>query len=1150
MLFETEDVNQASPATVSRLGVVYLPSATLGPMARMRKWVRAGLPEKLPRETVEKIGVLMEWNLQHAIDFVRRECVEEISSVNVNLVSTCCELFGSLASHLLFEDVGHKPNENLMVLNDHDCFDLLKSALSFSIVWSVGSNLNAQGKGKFSTWFRDAVSDLARFPNHASVYDYMVDPTTTTFVNFSERCSKFKYDPAVPFSDLIVPTSDTTACSHLLSLFTKAKANVLLVGGSGVGKSVMVHDALSNTLPGSNVVSFVINFSAQTSSQGVQEQFEASLERRRKGVLGAPPGKTMACFVDDVNMPQREIYGAQPPIEMLRQTIDRVAHFRPGQGKNPPYAGGCGFYDRKRHFWSDIVDFVLLAACGPPGGGRNPVCPRFFRHFAMMNVSPASPVVLRVIFSSILDGHLSSQTYTPEVRNLSKPMVDASIELYGRISTELLPTPAKSHYTFNIRDLSKVFQGVLSLQSNNCSDTKTFVMLWVHEAQRVFQDRLIDESDKRHLELILHELVKRKFALPWDFDDVFVRNKPIFGDFFVFGAGDDRVYKACPDREGLPKLMESYLAEYNLNTNKVMDLIFFGDAIEHISRVCRILRAPRGHAMLVGMGGSGRQSISRLASFISDCQCRELEITRGYGMSEFRDDLKKIFQVAGVKRKQIVLLITDSQIVDEGFLEDINSILNSGEVANLFNADDKMQIASELKDMCLSLGRPATKEVAFALFVQNVKAKLHIVLCMSQIGESFRTRCRQFPSLINCCTIDWFLPWPEEALLGVGMRLLGGHTRDQVTGAKSPVIQDVDDALIKSLASLCVTVHSTVLDMAELFWGERRRRFYVSPKSYLDMIQSFIKLLQEKRGALTDRRDKFRAGVKKMEEVGVVIEQSKRELNELQPVLDIKGKDLAVLLLTVQTDKDHAQTAREKVSQEARLVEEQAVKVRAIQNDAQKDLDEALPALESSIRALNSLTKADITEVKSFAKPPAMVQTVMEAVCVLLGQPATWDSAKKVLGQNDFMDQMINYDKDHIDGRTIKALKKYIENPDFQPEVIGKVSKAAKGLCMWCHAMNIYATVVKEVAPKKAALKAADEKLASAQAVLDAKSAELALTDERVSALEAKLELAEKDEEELHATVKQCEDRLSRASRLTSALGAFPHSIDPCRVRV
>ena len=166
-----------------------------------------------------------------------------------------------------------------------------------------------------------------------------------------------------------------------------------------------------------------------------------------------------------------------------------------------------------------------------------------------------------------------------------------------------------------------------------------------------------------------------------------------------------------------------------------------------------------------------------------------------------------------------------------------------------------------------------------------------------------------------------------------------------------------------------------------------------------------------------------------------------------------------------------------------------------------------------------------------------MVQTVMEAVCVLLGQPATWDSAKKVLGQNDFMDQMINYDKDHIDGRTIKALKKYIDNPDFQPEVIGKVSKAAKGLCMWCRAMSIYAAVVKEVAPKKAALKAADEKLASAQTVLDAKSAELALTDERVSALEAKLELAEKDEEELHATVKQCEDRLSRASRLTSALG-------------
>lgn len=1146
MLFETEDVIQASPATISRLGVVYLPAATLGYVAGVRTWIKMGLPERTPIEMRRKVEVFVEDNLQNAVDYVRKECTEEIASVNANLARSCCELFGSLIAVLLVDDINGQPNEAWDKLGSEDLLDLFKMAFSFALVWSVGSNLDALGKEKFSSWYRDSVDQLRRFPPQGSVYDYMVDPATANFIHFSERCKTFKFDAALPFSELLVPTSDTTAYLHLFTLLTKVSSNVLLVGGSGTGKSVMVRDALARELPAADVSSFVINFSAQTSSLSVQEQVETSLERKRKGVLGAPPGKKIVCFVDDVNMPQREVYGAQPPIELLRQVVDRVPHFRPGQGKNPPYAGGCGFYDRKRHLWSDVVDVLLFAACGPPGGGRNPVCPRFFRHFTMLNVSPASPQILKVIFSSILDGHLGSQTYTPDVKHLCKGTVEASIELYGRVSVELLPTPAKSHYTFNIRDLSKMFQGLLSLQAAHCPDAQTFVQLWIHESQRVFQDRLTNEADKRHVELLLHELLKRRFQLMWDFDEVFVNNKPLFADFFVLGAAaEEKHYKPCPDKEALPKLMESYLSEYNISTNKVMSLIFFSDAIDHISRLCRILRAPQGHAMLVGMGGSGRQSLSRLSSFISDCVCRELEITRGYGMVEFREDLKKLMHTAGVKCRPVVLLITDSQIVNEGFLEDINSILNSGEVPNLFATDDKMQIAGELKDQCLALGWPATKEGAFSLFVKNVQSKLHVMLCMSQIGESFRTRCRQFPSLINCCTIDWFTPWPEEALLGVGMRLLTSKARDKETGAMFDAIDDVDDSVREALAKFCVEVHSNVMETAELFWEELRRRFYVSPKSFLDMIQSFIVLLRDKRGALTMRRNKFVGGLKKMSEVGVVIEESKIELNELRPVLETKGVELAALLLTVQTDKDHAQTARAKVSKEATLVEEQAVQVRAIQADAQKDLDEALPALDSAIRALNSLTKSDITEVRSFAKPPALVQTVMEAVCVLLHQPPTWDCAKKVLGQSDFMDQMLNYDKDNIEMRTIKSLKKYMENPEFQPEVVGKVSKAAKGLCMWCRAMNIYAAVVKEVAPKKARLKEADDKLASAQAVLDTKTAELALTDDRVAVLEAKLELAKKDEEEIKSTARQCEDRLSRASRLTAALGddPSPHAV-------
>jgi len=246
---------------------------------------------------------------------------------------------------------------------------------------------------------------------------------------------------------------------------------------------------------------------------------------------------------------------------------------------------------------------------------------------------------------------------------LVKTVVDSSIDIYEKISSEMLPTPAKSHYTFNLRDLSKVFQGILSLNVKNCPDVRTFLRLWCHENQRVFQDRLIDTQDKDTFQRWLHEMLKRKFMVDWDYGDTFVKTPILFGDYLRMGVtGDDRVYEAVADPLKLSKLMENYLEEYNMSTPKTMNLVFFIDAIEHVSRLARILRSPRGNAMLVGLGGSGKQSLTKLSAFMSDYKCISIELKRGYNNNDFREDIKKLFMVAGVERQPVVFLFTDSQV--------------------------------------------------------------------------------------------------------------------------------------------------------------------------------------------------------------------------------------------------------------------------------------------------------------------------------------------------------------------------------------------------------------------------------------------------------------------------------------------------------
>jgi dynein heavy chain len=147
-------------------------------------------------------------------------------------------------------------------------------------------------------------------------------------------------------------------------------------------------DSLQKPLVGIN-----INFSAQTNSKRVQQSIEEKLEKSRTQ-FRAPPGKRVAIFIDDINMPSVEEYGAQPPIELLRLLIDK-----------------SGMYDRKEWEWKGVLDCTWIACAAPPSGGRAVLTPRFTTHFNVFSMPQATQGVLAKIFSSILDGFLKGNNY-------------------------------------------------------------------------------------------------------------------------------------------------------------------------------------------------------------------------------------------------------------------------------------------------------------------------------------------------------------------------------------------------------------------------------------------------------------------------------------------------------------------------------------------------------------------------------------------------------------------------------------------------------------------------------------------------------------------------------------------------------------------
>ncbi|KAM9770210.1 dynein axonemal heavy chain 6 [Menidia menidia] len=1098
MMFEVQDLAVASPATVSRCGMVYVDPHELKWMSYVQTWVN--VPEnKFPDSVRAYLLQLFEQYVEKGLQFVLKNCTQAIRQVDISKVSTLC----SLLQALLLGREGPPLSKNPELLNDVLCQTFI-----FCYLWAVGGNLISSDWDVFDAFIRDQFkdNDNAKLPKCGSLWNLYMNFNDERLEPWEKIIPSFNYNRKQPFFEMLVPTIDTVRYGYLMENLLSVQHPVLFTGDTGVGKSVVARGLLNSIQENAGYLLVFINFSAQTSSARTQEIIESKLEKRRKNILGPPANKKLVVFVDDLNMPKLDSYGSQPPIELLRQFQDF-----------------SGFYDRNKFFWKEVQEMTIAAACAPPGGGRNPVSPRLIRHFSMLCLPTPSEQSLKQIFRAILSGFLSD--FCQEVRDCALRIVDAAVEIYKRLSVDLLPTPAKSHYVFNLRDLSKCVQGMLQCEASQVRNKTQVFRLFCHECQRVFHDRLINTQDKTFFNTIICEMASKYFDMNLEPSD-FVTQPIIFGDFIKVGCErENRLYEELTDMNKIQAVLQEYLNDYNMTFSKDMKLVFFQDAIEHVSRIARMIRQERGHALLVGVGGTGKQSLTRLASHMCGYRCFEVELSRGYNYDTFHEDLRRLYKMAGVEGKDMVFLFTDNQIIVEEFLEDINNILNSGEVPSLFEKEELEQVLAATRPKAREAGiSEENRDEVFQYFIARVRERLHIVLCMSPVGDAFRSRCRMFPSLVNCCTIDWFVQWPREALLSVSQAFF----------------QDVDfgrEELKQRISAMCVETHLSVTDMAEHFYLELKRRYYTTPASYLELINLYLSLLEKKREQLIQSRDRVKNGLTKLLQTNELVDKMKEDLSALEPILKQKSTDVDALMEELTVDRERADEVRKVVKEDEALAKVKAEDTQAIADDAQRDLDEALPALEGANKALSSLDKGDISEIKVFTKPPELVTTVMEAVCILLNCKPDWLSAKQLLGDANFLRRLTEYDKDNIKPQILTKLQKYISNPDFIPEKVEKVSKACKSMCMWVRAIDLYTRVLKDVGPKREKLSRAQEDLDLTMATLKKKQQKLQEVEGQIRVLEEQFDSSITEKEELVNSMALTQARLTRAGKLTSALG-------------
>lgn len=200
--------------------------------------------------------------------------------------------------------------------------------------------MNEDGRKKLDTYIREMEG---LFPVLDTVYEYFVDVKQKTMLAWETLLSdNWKYNPrysisgcsqtfhhllqflfinSLPFYKIIVPTVDTIRYEFLVSSLLKQGYASLLVGPVGTGKTSTAQNVIEN-IDSNKFAILGVNMSGQTTSQNLQDTIESKMEKRTKGVYYPIGGKQLLTFLDDLNMPAKEVYGAQPPLELLRQWID------------------------------------------------------------------------------------------------------------------------------------------------------------------------------------------------------------------------------------------------------------------------------------------------------------------------------------------------------------------------------------------------------------------------------------------------------------------------------------------------------------------------------------------------------------------------------------------------------------------------------------------------------------------------------------------------------------------------------------------------------------------------------------------------------------------------------------------------------------
>jgi dynein heavy chain 2 len=1129
-IFETHDLRFASPATVSRMGMIFLSDEDLDVRRLLHKWLSS-----LPEERRQSMSTWIDEMFYKALEYV----LQSDYVVDTTLVGTVMNGLSHIKDSKsrqefvcgLIRGIGGNLSLSQRTLLAKEIFQWAGERPP-----DLGAPLDCYAKGTVFKLYKEASEQKSNAEEKGGDDQEIVDQLK----DLGERT--------------VIPTITVQRTLSVLNCWIDNMEPFILVGPEGCGKSMVINHAFKQR---KNIGIATLNCNAQTIADDIINKIAQSCS-----LYSAPEGRVyrprdcerLVLYLKDINLPHPDMYDTCQLIAFLQQLITFD-----------------GFYDSNLEFLKIERIQIVASINAATTVGRHQLSTRFTAVVRICVVDYPETKELVSVYNSFLGTVLQNTNPQdkkwqngPDRERLSNSIVD----IYQKTREKFTVDDCR-HYLFTPRDMTTWVRNLCryDLQNENILDVIG------HEACRIFRDRLVGVDACNRFDHQLNGIFKSMFKHSFKcashiFTSLTTTNRKSSRNSEKESEGKESEGKEDEENEQVIDVMGGKLmriTEEGLKTAVIqglnlyereerdLNMLLFSQMLENIVHVDRILSSYSGHILLVGKNGVGRRNIVSVVVFMLGYSLYTPPVTRNYGTKQFISDIKNVLFTAGVKGEHVVLWIEDFQITQEAILEMINSLLSSGEVPGMYTHEELEPMLSPLKEIMRENG--SNFRTPYDFFVSRVKQYLHVVLSMDPLHPSFLYRCESNPALYAQCSVIWIGEYRESSLRMIPMLINGiksllydddedndnikqddsyDEKKDSEDGK-----QETEDRVVNNVNSIG-RKGMALIEMVLGIHNSAVNTLGASPRDYLVFLQAWQNLYNVKKEELLQELGHLDAGLAKLDSATDIV-------NDLRTNAHKQQKELAI----AQTAADRAM---EEISKALSSATERKIEVAEVQKtvaaneittkerkiEIEGELEEIQPILEDAKTAVGQIKPEHLNEIRSLTAPPEAIADVLAAVLMLLGvQDLSWLSMKKFLSNRGVKEDILNYDAKRISGELRKNVAKLIKkkSTSFEAANIQRVSVAAAPLAAWVKANIKYSLVIDKIGPLQIELEEEIVKLGQSQRRLVRCEDELKEIDVRVIRLKTEFGDRTSEAERLKRNLAIAGSTLDKAENLIGQLG-------------